>query len=400
MALPDILISKAAGGLGRQQPTDDGISAFITQGIAIAGKLTLGTVYELRSIQAAEALGLTASHATYAKPYRHIAEYFRLSPGAVLLFMAVARTVTMANICDRTLGGGAKALLTNANGRVKQLAVCLNPASGGSAPTTTGGLNDDVVGAIDKAQALAAEEFEQHRPVVVLLAGHNLATDLSTVADLRGKSSEYVSVVVGTDHSLLPGEPAIGTTLGAVAAARVNESIAWVQKFNLTGDGAFVNAGLSNGKALSELLPGDLGGVSDKGLIAVRQHAGLDGFYFTDTPTCTLASSDYAQVENVRTTNKASRVCRTALLPSLNGPLLVNADGTLQSQVIGELQGTATAALNTALLQTGEASALGVYIDPSQNVISTSKLAVKVRIVPVGVARQITVDLGLSTKLS
>jgi hypothetical protein len=399
MALPDITISKAAGGLGRQQPTDDGVSALITQGLAISGKLVLGTVYELRSIQAAEALGLTATHTTYAKTYRHIAEFFRLSPGAVLLFMAVARTVTMANICDRTLSGGAKALLSNANGRVKQLAVCLNPASGYT-PVSSGGLDADVVAALDKAQALAAEEFEQHRPVVVLLAGHNLATDLSTVADLRAKASEYVSVVVGTDHTLLPGEPAIGTTLGAVSAARVNESIAWVQKFNLTGDGAFVNGGLSNGKALSELLPGDLGGLADKGVIAVRQHAGLDGFYFTDTPTCTLLSSDYAQLENVRTTNKAARVCRRALLPALNGPLPVNADGTLQAQVIGELQGKATAALSVALLQTGEASALGVYIDPTQNVITTSQLAVKVRLVPVGVARQITVDLGLTTKLS
>ena len=399
MALPDINISKATGGLGRQQPTSDGISALITQGIAISGKLVLGTVYELRSIQAAEAIGITATATNFTKTYRHLSEFFRLSPGAVLLFMAVARTTTMADICDRTLAGGAKALLSNANGRVKQLAVCLNQAVSYT-PVTTGGLDADVLAAVAKAQVLAAEEFTEHRPVVVLLAGHSLLADLTTAPNLRALSSEYVSVVAGTDHTLLPGEPAIGTALGAVSAARVNESIAWVQKFNLTGDGAFVNAGLSNGKALSELLPGDLAALSDKGFIMVRQHAGLDGFYFSDTPTCTLLSSDYAQLENVRTTNKAARVCRTALLPALNGPLPVNADGTLQAQVIGELQGTATAALSVALLQTGEASALAVYIDPAQNVISSSTLAVRVRLVPVGVARQITVDLGLSTKLS
>ncbi|MDO7877377.1 DUF2586 family protein [Hymenobacter sp. ASUV-10] len=399
MALPDITITKAAGGLGRQQPTDDGISAFITQGVAISGKLTLGTVYELRSIQAAEAIGITATATNFTRTYRHLSEFFRLSPGAVLLFMAVARTATMADICDHTLGGGAKALLSNANGRVKQLAVCLNPASGYT-PVTTGGLDADVLTTVAKAQALAAEEFDQHRPVAVLLAGHSLLADLTTAPNLRALSSEYVAVVAGTDHTLLPNEPAIGTALGAISAARVNESIAWVQKFNLTGDGSFVNAGLSNGKALSELLPGDLGALSDKGFIVVRQHAGLDGFYFSDTPTCTVVSSDYAQLENVRTTNKAARVCRTALLPALNGPLPVNADGTLQAQVIGELQGKAKTALNAALLESGEASALGVYIDPAQNVISDSKLAVKVRIVPTGVARQITVDLGLSTKLS
>jgi hypothetical protein len=399
MGLPDILITKATGGLGRQQPTDDGISALITQGVAIAGKLVLGTVYELRSIQAAEAIGITATATNFAKTYRHISEYFRLSPGAVLLFMAVARTVPMTDICDRTIAGGAKTLLATANGRVKQLAVCLNQANSYT-PVVTGGIDADVLTAIAKAQALAAEEFTQHRPVAVLLGGHSLVADLSTAPDVRALDSQYVSVVAGTDHTLAAGEPAIGTLLGAVSAAGVNESIAWVQKFNLTGDGSFLSGGLSNGKALTELLPGDLGALSDKGYIVVRQHAGIDGLYFSDTPTCTVVSSDYAYIENVRTTNKAARVVRTALLPALNGPLPVNADGTLQAQAIGELQGKATAALTAALLQTGEASALAVYINPTQNVISTSLLAVQVRIVPVGVGRQITVDLGLTTNLS
>ncbi|MBO2009172.1 DUF2586 family protein [Hymenobacter negativus] len=399
MALPDINITKATGGLGRQQPTSDGISALITQGVAIAGKLALGTVYELRSIQAAEAIGITATATNFTKTYRHISEFFRQSPGAVLLFMAVARTVPMADICDRTLAGGAKTLLTNANGRVKQLAVVLNPASGYT-PVVTGGLDADVLTAVAKAQALAAEEFLQHRPVAVLLGGHSLQADLSTAPDLRALNSEYVAVVAGTDHGNAPGEPAIGTALGATSAAGVNESIAWVQKFNLTGDGSFLNAGLTNGKALSELLPGDLGNVADKGFIVVRQHAGIDGFYFSDSPTCTVASSDYAYLENVRTTNKAAIITRTALLPALNGPLPVNADGTLVAQAIGELQGKVVAALTAGLQQTGEASALGVYIDPAQNVVSTSQLAVRVRLVPVGVGRQINVSLGLAAKIS
>ena len=81
------------------------------------------------------------------------------------------------------------------------------------------------------------------------------------------------------------------------------------------------------------------------------------------------------------------------------GPLPVNADGTLQAQVVGELQAKAVAGLSP-MSQAGEVSALAVYIDPTQNVVSTSVLAVEVRLVPVGVGRQITVNLGLTTKLS
>lgn len=394
--LPDILITRAQGGLGRQQPTNDGISALITQGVAIAGKLVLDTDYELRSVLAAESLGIAATGA-YDRLHAHLSEYFRLSPGAVLILRVVAQSVPLASILDKAQAH-AKSLLLAANGRVKQLAVVLNPAAG-YLPDTTAGIDADVLAAVAAGQALAKEEFAEHRPVLVLVAGHSLTTDPAAAPDLTALNAEFVAVLAGSDAASV-GEPAIGTLLGAVSAASVNESVAWVQKFNLTGNGAFLNAGLSSGATVAQLLPGDLGAFADKGFIVVRQHAGIDGFYFSDSPTCTVVSSDYATIENVRTSNKAARLVRTALLPSLNGPLPVNADGTLQAQVVGELQGKAVATLSAGLSQPGEVSALAVYIDPNQNVVSSSKLAVQVRLVPVGVARQIKVDLGLTTKLS
>ncbi|QKG57004.1 DUF2586 family protein [Hymenobacter sp. BRD128] len=395
MALPDILITRAQGGLGRQQPTNDGISALITQGVAVPGKLALDTDYELRSLLAAEAIGILPT-GIFALTHDHLSEYFRLSPGAVLIVRVVAQSVPLASILDHTQAH-AKSMLVAANGRIKQLAVCLNPAAG-YVPVTTAGLDADVLAAIPLAQALATEEFTQHRPVLVVLGAYSLSHDPATAPDLTALASEYVAVVAGTDAAE-PTEPAIGTLLGALSAASVHESIAWVQKFNLTSGGAFLNAGLSNGATVAQLLPGDLGAFAGKGFIVVRQHAGLDGFYFSDSPTCTVVSSDYATIENVRTANKAARLVRTALLPSLNGPLPVNADGTLQAQVIGELSGRATATLSAGLAQPGEVSALSVFIDPTQNVISTSRLAVEVRIIPVGVARQITVNLGLTTNI-
>ena len=249
MALPDITISRAQGGLGRQQPTNDGISALITQGVAVAGKLVLDTDYTLQSVLAAEAIGILAT-GTYAKLHAHISEYFRLSPGAVFLVRVVAQSVPLASILDHTQAH-AKQLLMNANGRVKQLAVVLNPAAG-YAPDVTAHLDADVLLAIAKAQTLATEEFTQHRPVCILLGAHSLGTDPAAVPDLTLLNSEFVAVVAGTDAASV-SEPSIGTLLGAVSAAAVNESIGWVQKFNLTGDGAFLNAGLSNGALLAQL---------------------------------------------------------------------------------------------------------------------------------------------------
>lgn len=396
MALPDITITRAQGGLGRQQPTDDGISGLITQGVAIAGKLQLGTNYELRSLPAAVALGITAT-GTFAKTYQHISEYFRLSPGAVLMLRVVAQSVPLTDMLDRTLPH-AKQLLSATNGRIKQLAAVLNPA-GTYVPNIVGGIDVDVTGAIAKGQALALEEFNQHRPVLIVVGAHGLANTPAAAPDLTALSSEFVAVVAGSDGASL-SEPAVGTLLGIISAAAVNESVAWITKFNLTGDGQFLSGGLCSGERLDQQLPGDLDAYAAKGYIVVRQHPGQDGVYFSDSPTATVPTSDYCYIESIRTSNKAARVVRRALLPSLNGPLPVAPDGTLAPQVIGELQGRAAAALSASLVQAGEASGVVVFIDPAQNVLSTSNLLVQVRLQPVGVARQITVTLGLTTNLN
>jgi hypothetical protein len=395
--LPDITITKLNGGLGRQKPTDDGISALITQGAAIAGKLVLGQIYELRSLQAAEQLGITATAVGYAKVHRQISEFYRLAPGALLMLMVVATDISLTEIADRTLPY-AKKLLTAQNGKVKQIGLYQNQPAG-YAPVITTGLDADVLGAVQKAQALAAEEFTQHRPVFFAIGGHGLQADLSTAADLRTLLSDSVSVVVAADHLNLPAEPALGALLGTISAAQVHLCIGWVGGFQLQGDGYFLQAGLCNGKANEDLLPGDLGALDGKGYIVATQHPGTDGFFFADSPTCAAADSDFANIESTRTINKGARLIRTALLPFLKGPLQVTGEGTLQPQVLTELEQKGRTALEVNMGRAGEISALDVYIDPEQKVLSGSTLKVKFSVVPVGVARHIEATIGLAASI-
>jgi hypothetical protein len=388
MSLPDVLLTKRNGGLGRQKPTEDGISAFITQGVALAGRLEFGTVYELRGLSYAQALGLSETVNPLA--YYHISEFYRLSPGAVLYFMLVAVGVKLTDICDMEQPYAAKLLATQ-NGKVKQLAVALAPG--------VHELEADVVPAIQKAQALAAAEYSEHRPVFIALAGHGYTGTAADAIDLRTLASEYVALVLATDHTRQPTEPAIGAVLGVLSAAAVNLCIGWVGGFPLQGDGSFLNAGLPNGTANAELLRGELGALHDKGYIVAVQHAGADGFYLSDSPTCTALTSDYAWIENTRTANKATTVIRGALLPQLKGPLLLNSDGTLQEQVRGELEGKARQALEVNMSRKGELSALDVYIDPDQVLSSGDELEVLFSLVPVGVARRIKGSIGFVTGL-
>ncbi|AHJ98933.1 DUF2586 family protein [Hymenobacter swuensis] len=394
--LPDVSIIKGRGGLGRQRPTEDGISGLLTQGVAVVGGLQLGTVYELRSLRQLEALGVDADYdtANSADLHYHVSEFFRLSQGGVLYLLVVARTVTMAQMADKA-EPYAKRLLTEANGKIKQLALCLDSAASYAA-TVVDGLDGDVVAALPKAQALAAEEFAQHRPVLVLLAGHGLSVSLAGLLDLREQNAEYVALVIGTDHLSRPGVPAIGTALGTVSLAQVHENIGWLDKFTLAGNGRFLSAGLSNGKSLGELVAGDLEGLHAKGYLFAMQHVGFDGFFWNDSHTCTDLASDYAYIENVRTSNKAARVVRQALLPSLKGPLPLNADGTLRASAVGELEAKGKSALDNSMGRAGEISASDVYIDPAQDVLATSIVTADFSIVPIGTAREIRATVGFA----
>jgi hypothetical protein len=392
MSLPDLRVIKRNGGLGRQKPTEDGITALITTGPNVPDGVQAGVIYELRSLAAAEALGITAGSVAYRKLHHQISEFYRLSPGAILMLMVV--DASLATMADRT-APLAKKLLTAKNGRVKQIGFYLNQNIPADFIT-------DVVPAIAKAQALADEEWDEHRPVLTVLAGHGLPADLTTLPDLTTMLAPNVAVVVATDEQLLPGEPAIGALLGMISAVQVHICIGYVAGCQLAGDGSFLQAGITNGKANEDLLPGDLASLHERGYIAVMQHPGADGLFFTDSPTATGADKDDCTIENVRTINKAARLIRQALLPTLKGPLLLNPDGTLQPQVLGDLEAAGASALEVNMARAGEISAKDVYIDPA-TVLSASQastpLEVDFSIVPVGVARQIVATVGLVTSL-
>jgi hypothetical protein len=392
--LPDIFIKTRQGGLGRQKPTDDGVSAFVTTGPALA-TLEVNKAYELRSLRAAEALGITADAPAYSAVHYQLSEFYRLSPGAVLLLL-VADAASLSDLCDRTKAYGKK-LLQGANGRVKQIGFYMNP----NAEPLNLDFAVHIAPAIAKAQALADEEFSQHRPTLCLIGGTGLPVDLSTVPDLTTKLAPSVAVVVATDM-VQPTLPAIGALLGMVSAVQVHICIGWVGGCQLASDGRFLAAGLSNGVAITDLLPGDLEALNEKGYITALQHAGADGFFFSDSPTCVGKDSDYCQIENVRTINKMARLVRQALLPQLKGPLLLTNEGTLQAQVLGELEEKGANALSVSMSRTGELSALDVYIDPEQVLSSSqgsSPLQVAFSGVPVGVSRVISATIGLVTSI-
>jgi hypothetical protein len=97
--------------------------------------------------------------------------------------------------------------------------------------------------------------------------------------------------------------------------------------------------------------------------------------------------------------DKSERLVYTALLPKLNSPITLNADGTMTANTINIFKSEVIGALDV-MLRAGEISAFSVEIDPAQDVLQTSTIEVTYFIVPIGVAREIEVNNSFTVSIS
>ncbi|RKR11599.1 uncharacterized protein DUF2586 [Flavobacterium sp. 90] len=373
--LNDVVINKLSGGLGRRTPEQDMVSGLLFSGVT-TDELDADKVVLLSSLEDAEAYGIKElGDVSGQSVYYQIQQFFRMNPSGDLYIMKTAAT------SYKVIAGKAKDMQEKANGNIRQLAIIYSGAATFA----------DTLDTVAVAQTQAKDAYVDYMPFEVILEGKGFTVeDATSLAEL---GAENVSVVIAMDVEKAvdyPNTAAVGLALGAISKAKVSENIAWIEKFNLTGEG-FAKAGFVGGEEVKTL--GLLGDLNEKRYIFARTHTGLPGVYFNDSATCTSGTSDFAYVENNRTINKATRLLRTALLPKLASPVLVDIDGKLPQSVSKSFEGLCRSALE-GMIANQEVSAFDVYVDPKQNILATSELKVKAEITPVGTARKIMVDLG------
>jgi hypothetical protein len=259
--------------------------------------------------------------------------------------------------------------------------------------------SEDIEAIVTAAQTVANSALTTHKPVSILLATNEFVDpiDLATLPDLRALNAPNVSFVIAHDGNEDANEPALGAFLGAAAKANVHESIAWVEKFNFSdGTNLETLAVCLNTKTVTDATP--VQNLAEKGYLVLKKHIGIAGSYCYDSVTCALATSDYAFIENERTIDKATRNIRTKTLPSLARPLYLE-NGKLREDTVAFFKATANEPL-AQMQRDGEISEYLVTINPEQPILSTSKLEIGVKIVPVGVAREIEFKIGFAVKVS
>jgi len=318
--------------------------------------------------------------------YYHVSEFFRLQPKGVL-YIAYYATYDAANV----------ALVRDfANGEIRQMGVFHNYSTAWA------------TGQVGALQTQATNSQALYKPLSILFAPEFSGTaNVSALTDITGLNSKNVSVIISQDGSgfgfklwKTTGKTIsdLGAKLGAVALSAVSESIAWIGKFNMSDGTELETAAFGNGQNNNDLSDSLLTTLNDYGYMFLRKMIGIGGTYNTPPTTATLPSSDYHFVYSNRTIDKATRNVRTTLLPEVSRPITLNSDGTMTAGFIAYMESQTGLPLEQ-MIRDNELSAFDVQIDPAQNVLSTNNINVAVRLLPIGVADFITVNIGFTTSI-
>lgn len=326
----------------------------------------------------------------------HIAEYFRIQPNGNLW---VYFNTLSANAYDLAEILSLQGL---ALGKIRQLGIWLGNTTKTSAA--------NLASMCDAAQIQATALEALHQPLSIIIgAAINTISDLTTLVDLSTHSDRSVSVTIGQDgandgYLLWKGMALsitnLGAILGATSLAAVNENIAWVQKFNLS-DGLELNTpAYANGTLVNMITDNNLlVQLQNFRYMFLRYFAGKAGSYVNDNPSAITPTSDYAYMNDNRTIDKVDRLLYAGYLEFLNGPIILNSDGTLTDTTIAYLTSLGNVSLDQ-MIRDQEISFRKVLIDSTQNVLSTNKLVVSVQILPDGVARNITLNTQFVKSIS
>lgn len=265
-------------------------------------------------------------------------------------------------------------------------------------------------GQVTTLQGVADTNYNDHRPVDVIYTPNINGTALSALADLSALTAKNVLVDIGQDGDaegnrlyvyLGKSIGTLGACLGTAAFAKVHENLGYVAKFNLAAkDTEFAVPAFSNGVKVRDQSTSLLNVLYAYHWTFIKKHIDYTGTYFVDAKTAIANTSDYCTLENNRTINKVIRNVRTSLMPQLNGPVYVDAtSGKLTADTIGYLESLANAPVEQ-MEKDGELSGYKVIINPEQDVLSTGNLELTIQNVPVGVSRNINVNVGFVTKVS
>lgn len=394
--MQNLTITRTNGNLVRSLAGEDHISGlvFYSATLPVADEGVKGftdteRIHAISTIETAEKLGITADAESWETKVLHytLASILNINPG-VSLYVGIFKPAAGANAFSEI-----KQLQNFAGGRLRQIGVWNGAVE----------LSETIVNSL---QSVATTLEAQNKPLSILYAPK--VTDVTQLESYAKAGRKNVSVVIAQDgegvaaalysdaaNAAKASVSTLGDLLGAVSKAKVHQSIAWVEQFPTN----IAVAAFGDGTKYRDLDTATIEELDAYRFIFCRTYEGFAGTFFNDNHTLDLPTSDYAYISDVRTMDKAVRGIRTYLLPKLGRPMMVDkATGKLERTTVEHLITTGNKALEE-MERDGELSGYRFYIDPDQNILSTSRVRGVIKNVPVGVMRNLDLEIGYAASV-
>lgn len=378
--LPRIRISYLNGQLGTVGESADGLVAIVCGAAAVAATFLLDKPYTLYKLQDLADLGVTETN--NPRLWKHVSDFYdEADEGTKVIVMGVAQSAKLESLC-RYADGLLRELITQLNGTLRGIFL-------GGTTASDEDEDFDLTALVTNAQQLA--DWATSTLYAPLFIGIGIAYD-ENLPDLSGAENNRVCVIVG-DTVPASNDACIGLVAGRVASIPVHRNIGRVR------DGALQPTQMYVGTQKVEEALNAVTTLYEKRYIVPRTHVGRSGYFFADDNMAAKVTDDYAQLANRRVIDKAYRICYDTLLDYLLDDIELNEDGTMQFTVLKSWQQTVENAINASMTANGELSqtegeGCKCYIDPKQNIVSTSKIQVTLSVRPHGYGRSIDVNLG------
>lgn len=398
-----IEINIQTGGLGRQSANTDTWGGLFVEVDALPANWTNNEVKIFTKTEDGEDFGLTeeATNQYYKLAYWHISEVFRLQPNA-RLYVQLGTTTTEATVLTA---------FKNASNLIRLFAVIL--------PGT------EIESAVAEAWQTALDNLfdTSVQPARLVLTCDKDAAD--AIPDFTaGTTNTRVMVDIANDFtdggvakSIFDGALGMcgagGTFLGQLLKLSVHQRPSW-RSNPVNGGGRWVTLADINGDSVEEKTQAEIDAYDTQGVVLVVRTLRLTDAFISSARMAIRTADDYAVITNGRVIDKAVVLAYDGLVLNLDGPVYVDpSNGNLTPEAVSKLEQAAYDSINNNMVigktgddvevsvdpNTGSLPLDAVFIDPNQNLLVTDQIIVEIRIVPVGAANTIVINIGLTASL-
>lgn len=381
MSYPGISTTVSTTGIASAVEILDGVGAIIATADAVGN---IGVVREVYSLADAESKGYTLA----AEPFIHgiLDElYSELGGNQRVFVLGTDEDTSMASVVGVNNEDGLLKVIRYSEGLANLYVVARKPPVAYDAGDDF--LDADVSAAVLACKPLCLAQQQKNYPIRVLFEGRIADEDAASVYAPKTATNGFAGVVLGSATS--GGRQAVGTVLARCLKYKAHVKIGSGANGALSLPNVFIGT-----RELKDRI--DIETLHDAGFITFMKRPGSAGFYFGIDNMC--SQDDFKILVHGRIIDKAVRVTASAYTPSIETEVELDDDGSIKDSDAFYLEQLLTQAIRTSL--NGQISNVQVIVDATDTTfVSTHKLAVKVRVLPLGYLTYIEIDMGLTNEI-